>query len=332
MFEPTVASIHSLHTAIVESAEDAIITTDLDGLVTSWNKSAEKIFGYTREEMIQQPIAMLFRPERRDEMTAILERISRRERVDHYETVRIGKDARPLNISLTVSPIYDDGGLVVGTSQIVRDISGSIAAQHVLARQVDRLMRANFNLQQCLRMMSRSLTEPLQRNAAYIDVLLTYARMFQDERLTSQVEIAEVVESAIDSLRDLIRSSGAQITFNGDPLPVVQGNKPALVLLFQHLLGNALTYRGPQPPRIEITVLPQLNRCQFAVRDNGVGIAPTHHQCIFEEFHRLHGSENPGMGIGLTLCRKIVDWHEGSIWVESDAGRGATFYFNLPTR
>jgi PAS domain S-box-containing protein len=329
MFVP---ALPSLHTAIIESAEDAIISTDLDGLVTSWNQAAERIFGYTAEEMIQQPIARLLRPERLDEMTAILERILLGVQVADLDTVLLTKNGKRLNISLAVSPIHNDRGIVVGASQIARNIAAGVAAREVIARQMDRLLRANFNLQQSLQMMSHCLTERLRTIPSDIEDLLTYARMFQDESLTSQVEMEDIVKCAIDSLRDLIRSSAAQIAFTGEPLPVVHGNKPALVLLFQSLLRNALTYRGPEPPRIEITALPQLSRWLFAIRDNGVGIAPAHHQSIFEEFQRLHGSENPGMGIGLTLCRKIVDWHEGSIWVESDAGQGATFSFTLPMR
>jgi signal transduction histidine kinase len=106
--------------------------------------------------------------------------------------------------------------------------------------------------------------------------------------------------------------------------------KRSLITLLQNLIGNAIKYRGEQPPRVHISAAPAGANWQFCVRDNGIGIAPEYHDRIFGIFKRLHGKEIPGTGIGLAICQRIVQWHGGDIWVESEPGRGSVFYFTLP--
>src|SRR5439155_19713630 len=139
----------------------AIIRQDLRGIVTSWNQGAERIFGYTADEMIGQPISKLAPPEHIDEMPSILDRVKRGEPVDHYETVRVTKDGRRRNISLTVSPILDANGKIIGASKIARDITDRKLAEETLAKQADRLARANADLQQFAYITSHDLQEPL---------------------------------------------------------------------------------------------------------------------------------------------------------------------------
>ena len=356
-----ITSFDSLLAAIVESSDDAIISKDLSGTITSWNRGAERIFGYARGEAIGRPITLIGIPEDRNEPLRILERIKNGERVDHYETVRMAKDGRRVNVSLTVSPIYDEAGRIVGGSKIARDITERKIVEEALEKQATSLARANADLQEFAYITSHDLQEPLrtvractemvlrkagerlsaeekelldfvtaagQRMSAMISDLLTYSRMVTEDVPVTNVPIATVLDWATNNLHLAIQSSGAEISY--EQMPVVRGNRIALVQLFQNLLSNAVKYGGSEPPRIRISAQQQDRRWLFAVEDKGIGIAPAYHQRIFTLFQRLNPQEYPGTGIGLTLCRKIVQRHGGEIWVESDLGKGSTFFFTLP--
>jgi PAS domain S-box-containing protein len=355
----------SLLAAIVESSDDAIIGKDLNGIVTSWNKGAERIFGYTATEMVGQNIAKLVPPDDIDEMPSILERIRRGERVDHYETVRLSKDGRRVNISLTVSPVHDNNGKTIGASKIARDITEKKLSEQALFRHTERLMRANADLQQFAFITSHDLQEPLRTIAACTEMflsksgskitpeereglelsvhaarrmtdmvkdLLTYARAMDEDLPMERVSIAEALEWASNNLYLAIQSSGAQIQYDRDELPYVDGNKIAMLQLFQNLLGNSVKNRGPAPLSIEIKAERTDDHWLLSVQDNGIGINPAYHQRIFSLFQRLRPSQYPGTGIGLALCRRIVQAHGGAIWVESEEGKGATFKFTLPVK
>ena len=352
-----------LMAAIIESSDDAIISKTLAGTILSWNKGAERIFGYTADEAMGKHISLIASPDRPDEMPAILERMARGERIDHYETVRRRKDGAAVNISLTVSPIYDGRGRIVGASKIARDITERKLAEEAVLREAQRLSRANADLQQFAYVTSHDLQEPLRtihvctemflnksgqklsveerelldlvlsasrRMLGMITDLLTYTRTLDEDLPFTEVKISEAVRWAVNNLHVAIQSSGAQVSYDRDALPAVRGNQIALVLLFQNLLSNAIKYRSAETPDIRISAEEQDGRWLFSVRDNGIGIAPAYHQQIFLLFRRLHAShEYPGTGIGLAVCRKIVQTHGGDIWVESELGKGATFKFYL---
>ncbi len=354
----------ALLAALVESSDDAIISKDLNGIVTSWNKGAERIFGYTAEEAVGDPISIIASPERPDEMPAILERIKRGDQISHYETVRRRKDGERVEISLTVSPIRDGDGRIVGASKIARDISERKLAEEAVLRQSERLTRANAELQQFAYVTSHDLQEPLRniqactemfmkkhaeklepgerelldlvvgsarRMTGMIADLLTYARSLDEDRSFTRVETSAVVEWAVNNLHLAIQSNNAEIVYRRDMLPVLLGNHVALVQLFQNLISNAIKYRGVEPPRIEVSAERRDEMWLFSVRDNGIGIAPAYHKRVFLLFQRLHTAQAyPGTGIGLAVCRKIVQAHGGEIWVESEAGQGSTFKFSLP--
>ena len=349
--------------AIVESSDDAIISKNLQGIITSWNKGAERIFGYTAAEAIGQPLRIIADPEHLDEMPAILERIRRGERIDHYQTVRRTKDGRRVHVSLTVSPVYNDAGEIVGASKIARDITEQKLSQEALMQQAARLARANADLQQFAYITSHDLQEPLRtmcacsemlldkstekltaderqllefvitasrRMSGMISDLLTYARTVDEDIPMKPVATAEVLDWAINNLFLAIQSSGASISYDPDQLPVVRGNKVALVQLFQNLLSNAIKYHSAARPQIDVSAVRQEHSWIFSIRDNGIGIAPAYHKRIFNLFQRLHTNEYSGTGIGLALCRRILHAHGGEIWVESEGNQGSTFKFSLP--
>ncbi len=546
--------------AIVDWSDDAIIGKDLDGTVTSWNTAAERLFGYSAAEIVGRPISLLIPPDRQDEEPQILARIRRGECVDHYEAARITKGGRMIDVALTISPIRDGAGRIVGVSKIARDITerkraererdrrarmarmaadvgqtltrdddlpdqlrscaealvrhleaafariwtlgpggdvlelqasagmythldgaharvpvgrlkiGLIAQEQqphltnevmddprigdrewarregmvafagyplligdrlvgvmalfarrpldgdvfeamasiadtvavgierrqaetalreseaalrqardelearvqartselrrlnaTLGDQAQELTRSNAELRQFAYVASHDLQEPLRMVSSYtkllarryqgrldadanefigyaadgadrmqqlINDLLAYSRIGTLGKAFALTPADPAVERAVANLQTAIEESSATVTH--DPLPTLRADAGQLVQLFQNLIGNAIKYRGEEPPRVHVSAVRDGAGWRFAVRDNGIGIDPQYAERVFEVFQRLHTrAQYPGTGIGLAICRKIVERHGGRIWVESQMGMGATFYFTF---
>jgi len=347
--------------AIVESSDDAIISKSLEGVITSWNAAAEQLFGYRAEEMLGQPILRLLPAERHAEEDMILARLRRGERIEHFETVRRTKAGRLVDVSVTISPLRDEGGRIVGASKIARDITERKRAEAERARLLTALQRSNAELQQFALVASHDLQEPLrmvttyvqllaerwqgrlaaedeefigyavegaQRMKGLIDALLDFARVAAREKPFAPVDCTAVVQRALHTLQAVVRERQARIEV--EPLPTVLGDEAQVGQVFQNLLSNALKF-CPTPPQIHLSARRDGAQWVFAVHDNGIGIAPHHAEQIFVLFRRLHTrQEYPGTGMGLAICKKIVERHGGRIWVESAPGQGSTFYFTLP--
>lgn len=364
----TVNSLHDVQVllaSIVESSDDAIISKDLNGTVTSWNRSATRIFGYTAQEMIGRPISVLAAPDRVNEMPQILDRIRHGERIEHYETRRRAKSGQIIEISVTISPIRGQDGHVVGASKIARDITVSKLAERAIIEQAERLARSNADLQEFAYVTSHDLQEPLRTIATfsellrrrysaqldrqadqYIDLVITAATrmsaLIRDSlrfsRLVRQESVAPasvssdvMLEWAVENLQSRIHECGAVI--ERGKLPIVNVDKSAMSQVFQNLLSNAIKYReNGAPPRIRIDAETNEKECIFSVADNGIGIPAAYHETIFGLFKRLHVTGYEGTGIGLALCKRIVEKHGGRIWVESEPGKGSVFRFTIPRR
>lgn len=231
-----------------------------------------------------------------------------------------------------------------------------------LAQRVRELARSNEDLEQFAYVASHDLQEPLRMVASYtqllglrykgrldndaddfinfavdgvyrmqmlINDLLAYSRVETRGKDFEKISVEEVLDRVLINLNLIIDEQGAIIT--RDPLPVLMADGQQLVQLFQNLLANAIKFHGPNPPEIHISVQMEDSEWVFAVNDNGIGIEAIHFERIFNIFNRLHTKEEyPGTGIGLAVCKKIVARHGGRIWVESEVGRGATFYFTIP--
>jgi PAS domain S-box-containing protein len=385
---------------VVESSQDAIISKDLNGRILSWNGGAEQIFGYPASEAIGRSILMLIPEERTHEEKEILNRISRGDKLEHFETVRVRKDGTRVDISTTISPIKNRDGLVVGASKIARDITANKQAQqeirslnatlasrnHQLAEQAEALVRSseelerrvaertvqlaatnnvleqsNIELQRFAYVASHDLQSPLRsiggfvqllkmkyqgrldeealdwidrtvhgiaRMQALIQDLLEYSRVDSHPRPFSRRPLQELLKQTLENLHGPILNAGAQITW--DELPMALCDPGQIVQLLDNLIGNALKYHGRESPRIHISAESAGDLWTVTVRDNGIGIAPEYHQQIFELFRRLHDNKSyAGTGIGLAICRKIVEHHGGKLWVESEEGDGSAFKFTI---
>ncbi|HEX4123867.1 MAG TPA: PAS domain S-box protein [Tepidisphaeraceae bacterium] len=348
--------------AIIESSDDAIISKTLDGIILSWNRGAERIFGYTPGEAIGRSVSMLVPADRKDEETHILDRIRRGERVEHFETVRLAKAGRCVEVSLTISPVRDASGQIIGISKIARDITSRKNDEQRFRNQAAELTRSNDELDRFASIASHDLLEPLrtvatfteflqwkigadldaegaeyfrfmvegvERMQALLNDLLAYARISSRARPVTLVDCNQVVEKAMENLLAAIHSKQAQIAV--EPLPKVPADASQLGQVFQNLISNALKFCTQQQPRIRISALQSESEWVFAIEDNGIGIAEKHFRRIFDIFQRLHTAEEyPGTGVGLSICKKIIDRHHGRMWLESIPGDGSTFFFSIP--
>jgi PAS domain S-box-containing protein len=356
------AEAHAHLAAIVESSDDAIISYTLDGTIVSWNAGAEAMFGYTFAETHGRSIALLRLPDSLDDMRPMLSQIKRGDSIAHHDVVRQRKDGVFIDVSLAVSPVRNAVGQVVGGSSIYRDITARKRAEEVLQRTSAELTRSNADLEQFAYAASHDLQEPLRGVAGCVQLLeqyydaqlddrahqfiahavagvtrmqtlihdlLAYSRVRTREKPLEPVDCALLLKDVLANLAVAIHENHVCITH--EALPTVMADPTQLLQVFQNLLGNAIKFHSTQPPVLHIGAAHHHGTWVFSVRDNGIGIAPQYTERIFVLFQRLHTRDRyPGTGIGLALCKKIVERHGGRIWVESELGKGATFFFTIP--
>jgi PAS domain S-box-containing protein len=348
--------------AIVESSADAIFSHDLSGTVLSWNKSAERLFGYSEAEAVGNPV-MIIPTGIEEEVEEFNRGILEGRRMARDGTTRRCKNGTLLDVSLIMSPLRDSSGRITGASVIARDITKRIRAEQELAVKAEELARSNRELEQFAYVASHDLQEPLRMVASYTQLLaerycgkldenadkfIGYAKegavrmqvLIHDLLAFSQVGLAgvtrenvdcnAVLEGVVQSLTAAIQETGAVVNYAA--LPTVWADHPQIAQVFQNLIGNAIKFRKEAPPELAVRAEKSGRSWLFSVSDNGIGIAPEYAENIFVVFQRLHArTEYPGNGIGLAICKKIIEHYDGRIWVESRVGQGSTFKFTLPS-
>jgi PAS domain S-box-containing protein len=346
--------------AIVESSQDAIISKTLDGVIRTWNTGAERLFDYAPHEAIGRPITLIIPPDRLDEEYEILARISRGERIEHFETIRVSKHGRLIDISLTVSPIRDSEGRVVGASKVARDISDR--------KRIDKaLQEANQRKDQFIALLAHELRNPLAplRNGLHVirlagtdttaivqaremmdrqlshmvrlvDDLLDISRVSQNkmELRRSRVLLKDVISSAVETARPAIEEAGHELNISLAPEPVyLDADLTRLAQVFSNLLNNSAKYteRGG---RIWLAVERQDGDVIVSVRDTGLGIPANDLPRIFDMFSQVDRSverSTGGLGIGLALVKGLVEMHGGTVTATSEGqSKGSTFVVKLP--
>jgi two-component system CheB/CheR fusion protein len=352
--------------ALVESSDDAIIGKTLDGVIETWNYGAEKLFGYTAREAIGRSIEMLIPPGRLNEEPAILERIRRGERIAHYETQRRRKDGAVIDVSVSISPISDAEGRVVGASKIARDVTERKRRRELLERTVAErtaeLRAINEELEAFCYAVAHDLRAPLRGISGFsqllqqklqLDPSSAEGRDFQRiidnakrmaqlisglldlSRLTRQPLKPEPVDLSVEArsiAQDLQGPAGRKGTrFVIAPGLRARGDANLLRALLQNLLENSWKFTAKHPrATIEFGAKRVDGGLAFFVRDDGAGFDPSHAQKLFTVFHRLHRPEEfPGTGIGLATAMRIVTRHGGRLWAEGAVEKGAVFYFTL---
>src|SRR5882724_1886506 len=350
--------------AIVDSSDDAIVSKTLDGVITTWNRAAERIFGYTAREAIGRHITLIIPAERWAEEDGVLARIRRGETVDHFETVRQTKDGRYVSISLTVSPIRDASGTVVGASKIARDISDKKRAEAERVLLLEEAQAANRARDDFLSMFGHELRNPLAAIASASGVL-DLARVLDDTRRPREVIKRQIthLKRLVDDLLDAARIRAGKIVLDRRPLNLAETVEHALTVLdasasagrhvietelddigihadpirieqiILNLVTNATKYT-PAGRRIRVRTFGTGDQAVLSVEDEGVGIATDMLPKIFGLFvqgeHTLDRAQG-GIGIGLTLVRSLVELHGGRVTAESPgSGLGSVFTVSLP--
>jgi PAS domain S-box-containing protein len=362
--------------AIVESSDDAIVSKDLNGIIISWNQAAERLFGYRAEEVVGKPVTLLIPPERRDEEPGILERIRRGERIEHYETVRQRKGGTLLDISLTVSPIRDAQGTIVGASKIARDITQRKQTEERLRQSEEKLRRQAQELEQQLIMSGRLVslgevtasmahefnnplgiiigfvedmlgsTDPADPNYRALRIvdeeskrcrqivrdLMDYARPKNTDFCSTS--ITDVVEKTLQLVENRLYKQKIMLQKRLAPdLPRIHADPQQLEQVLVNLYLNAI---DAMPEGGTLTVEPKLEACDgtspgivITVADTGFGIQESDLHKIFLPF--FTAKKRRGLGLGLSICQRIIKNHSGKIEFQSRLGEGTTFNIYLPS-
>jgi PAS domain S-box-containing protein len=350
---------------LLEAAPDAMVVVNQAGEIVLLNLQAETQFGYRRDELLGQKVKNII-PEgfaeriiadgTRSAAEALAQQIGA-----GIELVGRRKDGSEFPIEIMLSPLESAEGTLVTAA--IRDITERKESDEHLAKTVEELKRSNDDLQQFAYVSSHDLQEPLRMVSSYtqllakrykgrldsdadefitfavdgcnrmqglIQDLLAYSRAGTNERKLREVPSENALQKALINLRAAIKQSGAVVTH--DALPAVTTDETQLTQVFQNLVGNAIKYRRAEEPRVHVSAARNdCNEWTFSVRDNGLGIDSQYFERIFVLFQRLHGrDEFEGTGIGLAVCKRIVERMGGKIWVESQPEKGSTFYFALP--
>lgn len=337
--------------AIVESSDDAIIGKDLNGVVTAWNRGAEHIFGYSEAEIVGQPVLKLIPEDLHHEEPFILSRLRNGEKIDHYETIRRTADGRRIDVSLTISPIHDKEGRVIGVSKIARDISEQKRddqrkndfigmASHELKTPLTSLTALVQVLHQKLKVhddpfVPQALNKAhlqTKKMSSLINGFLNVSRLESGklEIVKQDFDLTELAKEQLEEIR--LTVSSHTFMFEPDNVVTVLADREKIGSVISNLLTNAVKY-SPKGKLINITCIMRDGQALFSVQDEGMGIKAQDLPRIFDRYYRA-GSEHTrhisGFGVGLYLSAEIIQRHDGRIWAESQKGVGSTFFFYLP--
>lgn len=348
--------------AIVESSDDAIISKTLQGIITTWNQGAERMFGYRADEMLGKSVTLLIPPNHIDEEPAILKRLARGERVEHYETVRVRKDGTLLDVSLSVSPIKDAHGTVIGASKIARDITHQKRTEQALLdadrrkdeflatlahelrnplapiRQAALILESPAASETQKRWSHDVITRQVRHMALLLDDLLDISRVTRGKLTlrTEMTELAAIVNTAVETARPIVDARRHALSIELPTEPVYFAADPLrLAQVLSNLLTNAAKYTDPEG-QIQLRAVCDAGTLTIAVTDTGIGISAETLHDVFVMFSQVKSSQDRsdgGLGIGLALARGLVELHGGTLKAKSAGmGRGSEFIVRLPLR
>lgn len=346
--------------SLIEASLDPLLTIGPDGKITDLNKATELVTGYSRNELIGTDFSDYFTDsEKASEgyRQAFIEG-----EVWDYPLEIQHKNGQVTPVLYNASIYKGETGKVIGVFAAARDITERKKAEELLKLKLEELARSNAELEQFAYVSSHDLQEPLRMIASYLQLLqrkyhgklddkadkyiyfavdgatrmqnlindlLEYSRVTTKAREFEPTDCKSILDQVIFDLDVSIKESEASISYSS--LPVVMADSIQLAQVFQNLISNAIKFRSEKVPKIEISAEEKDEQWLFSVQDNGIGIDSRFYDKIFEVFKRLHKREEySGTGIGLSICKKIIERHGGHIWVESESGKGSIFYFTLP--
>ncbi len=351
------ASLYSR--SLLEASLDPLVTISEEGKITDVNKTTEEVTGCSREELIGSDFSNYFtEPE---EAKAGYQKVFTEGLVKDYPLAIRHKSGRITDVLYNASIYRNPQGEIQGVFAAARDITQRKAMENEIKQTMKKLQQSNAELEQFAYVASHDLQEPLRMVASYvqllerrykgkldpeadefiayavdganrmrglIDDLLTYSRVSRLGKPFEPTNLESTLDTVLKNLKVTIDENGAVVTH--DKLPMVMADGGQLVQLLQNLIGNAIKFHGKDPPHVHISAKDKGSEYVFSVRDNGIGIAPEYFDRLFKIFQRLHTREEyPGSGIGLAVCKRIVERHGGRIWIESEVGKGSTIHFTL---
>ncbi len=366
--EEMIKRLHHQNELVLNAAGEGIFGLDIEGSHTFVNPAAAQMLGYSVDELIGRHSHTIWHYKKTDGSPYPVEECPiyaayKDGKVHHVsDEVFWRKDGTSFPVEYISTPIMEDGK-IAGAVVTFRDITECKQSEDELKKLADELARSNADLQQFAYSASHDLQEPLRVVAGFVNLLakrykdkldkkadefieyaiegtkrmqalikdlLDYSQVGTKTKSFESTDCLSAVDKAVFNLQASLKESGAMITH--DPLPTVMADSSQLIRLFQNLIGNAVKFRSKESPKVHISASRQGKEWLFSVKDNGIGIDPKFANRIFITFQRLHGKkEYPGTGIGLATCKKIVERHGGRIWVESEPGKGSTFYFTIPS-
>ena len=346
--------------SVVEFSDDAIITKTLNGVITTWNPGAVRVFGYTPEEALGKPVTMLIPDNHLNEEPAILERLRRGERIDHYETVRRRKDGTLINVSLTVSPVKDASGLIVGASKIARDVTRQKRAEAALRemdqrkdeflatlahelrnplapiRQATLIAQSPDAAPEQKRWSHEVVTRQVRNMSVLLDDLLDISRITRGtlDLRTEMTDLATIVDAAVETSRPSIEAKKHSLDIELPPAAVVFAADPMrLAQVLSNLLTNAAKYTDPGG-HIRVRAKADPSSIEISVVDDGIGLPKESLTSVFTMFSQLKSRQDRsegGLGIGLALAKGVVELHGGTIEAHSEgADQGSEFVVRIP--
>jgi PAS domain S-box-containing protein len=362
---PTVGE--RLFGGLLEAAPDGIVITDAAGVIRLVNPHAEQIFGYERGELTGKPIEVLIPDELRkvhvQHRKAYASSPASRRMGIGLKLVGRRKDGTEVPTEISLSPLETPEGRY--TVSAIRDVTERRDAERLMQQQAEALARSNDELQQFAYVASHDLQEPLRMVSSYLQLLerryqgkldddarefiafavdgakrmqalindlLAFSRIGTRDDVHSRVDLGDTLQKVLKDLDLAIAEAGAKV--HVDRLPTVTAEPTQMSQLLGNLVGNAIKFHRPgEAPEVWVSARHTGEAWEIAVKDNGIGLDPKYRDRIFQIFQRLHTrQEYPGTGIGLAICKRIVERHRGSLRVESAPGEGATFLFTLPDR
>ena len=351
------ASLYSR--SLIEASLDPLVTISKAGKITDVNKATEEVTGCIREELIGSDFSDYF-TEPQEARTGY-QKVFTEGLVKDYPLAIRHKSGRITDVLYNASIYRNPQGDIQGIFAAARDITERKAMENEIKLTLEKLKQSNSELEQFAYVASHDLQEPLRMVASYvqllerrykgkldadadefiayavdganrmrglIDDLLTYSRVARLGKPFEPTDLESTLKIVLLNLQASIKENNAIVTH--DKLPVVVADGGQLVQLLQNLIGNAIKFHGKDPPHVHVSAQAKENEYLFSVCDNGIGIAPEYYDRLFKIFQRLHTREEyPGSGIGLAVCKRIVERHGGRIWIASQVGKGSTIYFTL---
>lgn len=339
---------------------DAVYTIDWEGNFLELNQICEKVTGYQREEMLFKSFFDFVSPEDRNKAQYHHQKALSGE-PQNYELVFMSKDCRKIYFDITNVPVIM-GEQVKGIHGIAKNITQHKLAEVELKETTEKLKQSNKDLQEFAYVASHDLQEPLRMVSSYLQLLerrykgrldqdadefihfavdgakrmqklindlLTYSRINTKKEVFSMISSHNTLQKVLNNLSMYIHERGANVTY--DSLPEIYGDETQMIQLLQNLISNGIKFNRQDKPQIHVSAVKEKNNWVFRIQDNGIGIPDQHQERIFSVFQRLHTREEyEGTGIGLSICKRIVERHGGKIWFESNTHGGTIFYFTMP--